>query len=219
MTSTRTCPALDAVLHEVHDARVDQIVIGGDVVPGPMQRETLARLSELDVPVHFISSNGELGLLAQVNAADPNDVIYCGTTSGAILPEPLRELVRWAAKQLRPEDEQLLASWPMTLRLHIPEIGDVLFCHATPHSETDAFMRLTPEECLLPVFEGVNVPLVVCGHTHLPFDRMIGKTRVINARSVGMPFGTPGADWLLLGPEIQLRHTSYNLLQVAAKVS
>jgi hypothetical protein len=33
-----------------------------------------------------------------------------------------------------------------------------------------------------------------------------------------MPFGTPGADWLLLGPAIQLRHTSYDLTNAAARI-
>ena len=47
-------PALEAVLEDVARARADQIVIGGDVVPGPMPRETLARLVDLDppAPVH-----------------------------------------------------------------------------------------------------------------------------------------------------------------------
>lgn len=44
----------------------------------------------------------------------------------------------------------------------------------------------------------------------MQFDRMVGKTRVVNAGSVGMPFGPPGADWLLLGPGIELRHTNYD---------
>ena len=36
-------PALEAVLEEVREARVDLVVFGGDVVPGPMIRETLTR--------------------------------------------------------------------------------------------------------------------------------------------------------------------------------
>ena len=60
--------------------------------------------------------------------------------------------------------------------------------------------------------------VVVCGHTHMQFDRMIGKTRVINAGSVGMPFGDPGAYWLLLGPDVQLRHTLYNLTNAAERI-
>jgi hypothetical protein len=39
---------------------------------------------------------------------------------------------------------------------------------------------------------------------------MVGKTRVVNAGSIGMPFGPPGADWLLLGPRIEPRHTNYD---------
>ena len=68
------------------------------------------------------------------------------------------------------------------------------------------------------MFDGLGVSLVVCGHTHMQFDRTIGGTRVVNAGSVGMPFGRTGADWLLLGPGIQLRNTSYNLDDAAARV-
>jgi predicted phosphodiesterase len=93
-----------------------------------------------------------------------------------------------------------------------------LFCHATPRNDTEIFTRLTPEDRLKPVFDGINVPVVVCGHTHMQFDRMIGKIRVVNAGSVGMPFGESGAHWLLLGPDIQLRHTPYDLVQAAERI-
>jgi len=52
----------------------------------------------------------------------------------------------------------------------------------------------------------------------MQFDRMVGGVRVVNAGSVGMPFGKPGADWLLLGPGVQLRHTDYDLPRAAALV-
>lgn len=204
-------PALEAVLAEVREARVDRIVFGGDIVPGPMMRETLERILTLDIPAHFVHGNGELGMLAQIDAPDPSAVTYWGTTSGSPLPEPLKEVVRWSAGQMLPDHARVMAIWPRTVRLGIPGVGKVLFCHATPHSETDAFTRLTPEEALLPVFEGLDADVVVCGHTHMQFDRMIGGTRVVNAGSVGMPFGRTGADWLLLGPGVELRNTSYDL--------
>jgi diadenosine tetraphosphatase ApaH/serine/threonine PP2A family protein phosphatase len=68
------------------------------------------------------------------------------------------------------------------------------------------------------VFDGVEAALVVCGHTHMQFDRMVGRTRVVNAGSVDMPFGRPGAYWLLLGPGIELRHTAYDLDLAAARI-
>jgi hypothetical protein len=35
---------------------------------------------------------------------------------------------------------------------------------------------------------------------------------------VGMPFGEPGADWLLLGPDVELRHTAYDLARAAERI-
>src|SRR4029079_10818021 len=84
--------------------------------------------------------------------------------------------------------------------------------------ETEIFTRRTPEEVLLPVFAGVAADLVVCGHTHMPFDRTVGRLRVVNAGSVGMPFDVPGAAWLLLGPGIEPRRTAYDLEAAAARI-
>ena len=211
-------PALDAVLEQVRAAQVDLVVFGGDVVPGPMTRETLSRVLHLDVPAKFIHGNGELAVLAMIEAPDPASVTYTGTTSGAPLPEPHREVIRWTAQQVQPDYTEALAGWPKTVRLEIAGIGEVLFCHGTPYSETDAFTRLTPEDVLRPVFDRADVPVVVCGHTHMQFDRTIGTTRVVNAGSVGMPFGRTGADWLLLGPDVELRHTSYDLERAAERI-
>jgi len=211
-------PALDAVLAEVRETSVDVIVFGGDIIPGPMARETLSRVLDLDIPARFIHGNGELAALAMIDAPDPNAVSYTGTTSGGPLPAAAQQVMRWTADQVHPDFTKVLSSWPKTTRLEISGLGPVLFCHGTPTSETAAFTRLTPEEVLRPVFGGLGVDLVVCGHTHMQFDRTIGATRVVNAGSVGMPFGRTGADWLLLGPGIQLRNTRYNLDDAAARV-
>lgn len=199
-------PALDAVLEDVRRADVSSIVIGGDVVPGPLPRETLARLDDLDVPVHFIHGNGESAVLAELAGKD------------SAVPPPFRELIRWTARQLEPDQQRSMSRWPPTLHLAITGLGDVLFCHATPRNDTEIFTRLTPEERIAPAFAGVDAPLVVCGHTHMQFDRTVGWIRVVNAGSVGMPFGEPGACWLLLGPEVQFRHTTYDLTAAAERI-
>jgi len=211
-------PALEAVLEELQAAGVDRIVVGGDVIPGPMPRETLRRLLDLDLPVQFIHGNGELAILAQMAATDESSITYWGTTSGRPLPEPFREVYRWTAQQLQPDYEPVLASWPKTLRLEIDGLGEVLFCHSTPRSEIEVFTRLTPAELLMPLFDEHQAAVVVCGHTHLQFDRMVGRTRVVNAGSVGEPYGKPGAYWLLLGSDIQLRHTPYDLTRTAERI-
>ena len=211
-------PALEAVLGDILQADVDQIVVGGDVVPGPMPRETLRRLLDLDLPTYFVYGNGELAILAQMAGARTGSVTYWGTTSGARPLESIVEVYRWTAAQLQPEFEPVLAGWPKTVQLEIGGLGQVLFSHGTPRSETEVFTRLTSEDRLLPIFEGLNAAVVVCGHTHMQFDRMIGRTRVVNAGSVGMPFGEPGVYWLLLGPDVHLRHSSYDLAKAAQSI-
>ena len=210
-------PALEAVLGEVRDEEVDHVLIGGDVVPGPMPRETLDLLVGLDTPTHFICGNGELAVLAQVEPGDPDAVTYWGTASGEPLPEPQREVLRWTASKLLAEHLALLEGWPNMHELEVAGVGRVLFCHGTPRSETECFTRLTPAESLLDAFEGVTAQLVVCGHTHMQFDRSLGHVRVVNAGSVGLPFGRTGADWLLLGPGVQFRHTEFDLETAASR--
>jgi predicted phosphodiesterase len=211
-------PALEAVLEDVARANADRIVVGGDLLPGPMPRETLELLLSLDTPVQFIYGNGELMILAQIAARDSGRVTYWGTTSGQPLPEPLQEVGRWTGRQLDAKHELMIRSWPGTLELDLPDIGHVLFCHGTPRSELEVFTHRTPEDRLLPVFDALGGMLVVCGHTHMQFDRWVGRTRVVNAGSVGMPFGEPGAYWLLLAKDVELRRTSYDLVAAADRV-
>jgi predicted phosphodiesterase len=202
--------ALEAVLQDIRQARVDCIVVGGDVLPGPLPRETIQCLLDLDIPAQFIHGNGDREVLAQMSGAE--------TDWYRTAPERWREPVRWTAQQLDTQHQRLLEGWPPTCRVEIPGLGDVLFCHATPRNDTEIITRLTPDDRLFPIFGGLGVSLVVCGHTHIQFERMIGTTRVVNAGSVGMPFGEPGADWLLLDPDVQLRHTHYDLARAADRI-
>ncbi|HMA00877.1 MAG TPA: metallophosphoesterase family protein [Gemmatimonadaceae bacterium] len=200
-------PALDAVLADVRSAGIDAIVVGGDVIPGPMPRESLDRLLELDLPVRFIRGNGERVVLAEMHGIESEEV-----------PPPFREGIRWTARQLDARHEAAIASWPDHLELTIGSLGTVLFCHATPRNDTEIFTRNTAESRLLPVFGSVSADIVVCGHTHMQLDRVVGDVRVVNAGSVGMPFGEPGAYWLELGAELRLRRTQYDLAAAAERI-
>ena len=200
-------PALDAVLRDVRESGADHVVVGGDVVPGPMPRECMDRLLALDIPTEFIIGNGDREVLAAMTGS-----------IGSAVPKYFHEAMAWNAAQMRPAHAAAIANWPLTLRLHVGGIGDVLFCHATPRNDTECFTRRTPEATLLPIFEPLRVHAVVCGHTHMQNDRMVGGTRILNAGSIGAPFQSAGAYWILLGPTVQLRRTNYDLAAAAAQV-
>jgi predicted phosphodiesterase len=200
-------PALEAVLDEVLQSEADHIVVGGDVLPGPFPRECLDRLFALSMPVEFIIGNGDRETLTALRDG----------VSKAV-PEYFHEAMRWNAKQLTDEDAKAIAAWPLTRRLHVGGIGDVLFCHATPRNDSEIFMRTTSDATLLPIFEPLGVHAVVCGHTHMQHQRTVGPTRVINAGSIGASFQGSGAYWVLMGPTVQLRRTYYDVESAAARV-
>jgi predicted phosphodiesterase len=200
-------PALEAVLAEVQQARVDRIVVGGDVFPGPMARECLECLKGFGTPVDYIRGNGESAVLAHLAGREQPQ-----------LSESAREAISWSAQELKAAGQCDIEGWPPRLEIPIVGLGNVQFCHATPRSDTEIFTRMTPEDRLVPIFEDSEAALIVCGHTHMQFDRKVCGTRVVNAGSVGMPFGNPGAYWLLLGPGVDLRHTRYDFSAAAARI-
>ena len=189
-------PALDAVLAEV-DA--DVILVGGDAVAGPWPAETLARLRGLEGDVHFIRGNADREIAEQ--------------TPG-LAPAHLMEFVR---SRLSAAEIDFLGSLPLTESIGVDGLGDVLFCHATPRNDEEIFTRISPDDRWRAALDGVEADVVVCGHTHIQFDRRIDDIRLINAGSVGMPYEhEPGAYWALLGPDVELRRTPYAPADIAA---
>lgn len=52
----------------------------------------------------------------------------------------------------------------------------------------------------------------------MQFDRTIAGVRVVNAGSVGMPFGSTGADWLMIETDVVFRHTDYDAIEAAEHI-
>lgn len=201
-------PALEAVLEEIDAAGIDKIVVGGDLVPGPMPLECFELLDGQARPVEALFGNGETDTLVAFRGEEL-----------ARVPVAFHETMLWVANQLTPAAAERIAAFPATLLHTLPGLGNVLFCHATPRDDNEIFTRRTPEERLRPIFESTGADIVVCGHTHMQFDRMVGEVRVVNAGSVGMPFGEPEACWLVIHDEgIEVRRTSYDLEAAATRI-
>ncbi len=92
-------PALDAVLQEVEQEQPDLILVGGDVVPGPMPRAALERLLALGDRIHSIRGNCERAVVAA----------FDGLPSEKSMSEEGSEPMRWTAKQLNHSQRDFLA--------------------------------------------------------------------------------------------------------------
>ena len=208
-------PALNAVLKELQPIQPDLIVVGGDIVSGPMPAQTLQRLLQLGDQVRFIRGNNDREV---VTVFDGQPVIrrYLPDLSEQGLNE-----IRWIAGQLTQVERDMLAALSVHLTFRIEDLGEIFFCHATPDSDERLFTSLTPEKHLNNLFADIKQRTVVCGHTHIQFDRQVGELKIINAGSVGMPFADqPGAYWLLLGPEgYEFRCTKYDVLAATQELT
>jgi putative phosphoesterase len=195
-------PALDAVLAEV-DA--DVVLVGGDVASGPWPAETLDRLRALGDRVRWIRGNADREL------AQPSESREQGGSH--------QQVMSWTRGRLGEDQLQFLAALPLTETIDVAGVGRVLFCHATPRSDDELLTRISDETRWRAALNGVDADVVVCGHTHVQFDRPVGDVRLVNAGSVGMPYETgPGAYWLAIGPGVEHRRTEYDMEAAAREI-
>lgn len=178
--------ALAAVLADARGAGAGAFLLGGDyALFGPEPAETVALLEALPEAT-WIRGNGERWTASPADAPDDP------TVQGAIAA------VRQA---LGEETVARLAALPEQTVL-----SDTRFCHASPVSDVRSFGREAgeDEEELL---AGVTDARLVFGHTHVPFARRAGATRLVNPGSVGMPFdGEPRAAYALIDDDGRLEH-------------
>jgi putative phosphoesterase len=194
--------ALAAVLADPRAADPDVVVVGGDAVPGPFGRATLARLDELAAPVRWIRGNGERELAETLVAVPPVD-------------ETLDRTPWITAAEIGDERALALGELPLTV-----ELDGVLYCHASPRRDDEMLTRLSTAERYADALAGVTVRLVVAGHTHQQDDRMVGDVRFVNAGSVGLPYeGDGAARWLWVADGVpELRRTAYDSAGAGARI-
>jgi putative phosphoesterase len=190
-------PALEAVLAEPDIRAADLVVVTGDIAAGPQPGEVLDRLGAL----------GDRALLVRGNA----DRDLVGIARDAHTPDGTPPIDVWAAQRLTAEHVRTLAALPHPVVLTLDRIGEVVFCHGSPRDDNEVVLvdtRLSRWDEVLGQLPK-SVRMVVCGHTHMPFARLVDRRWIVNSGSIGMPYGSGGLPWTLLtGDGVQLRWTS-----------
>jgi putative phosphoesterase len=194
-------PALEAVLAEPAVRSADRIVLTGDHAAGPMPVETLDALAALEDRAVWVRGNADRELVTLRDG---------GETS---VSDPIAS---WAAAQLRPDQVARLDSLPLSVTLDLGRFGRTVFCHATPRDDEEVVLVDSRPDRWTAVFSTMDssVSTVVCGHTHMPFMRLVDRRLVVNPGSVGMPYGGAGAHWALLDTSdaaVTLRVTPFDL--------
>jgi diadenosine tetraphosphatase ApaH/serine/threonine PP2A family protein phosphatase len=154
-------------------------------------------------------------------------------------PDPVGPWEADAIPHLSPSHFKWLAHLPATLA-----IGDAFLCHATPSSDKTYWLHhVRPDGTFAPsplsrtatFAEGVEQPLILCGHTHLAAGVQLPDGRlIVNPGSVGCPAydedqpiyhraeaGTPHACYAILdrngsGWSVTFRRIPYDTRRAAA---
>jgi predicted phosphodiesterase len=186
--------ALAAVLDDLGREEHDLIVFGGDVTWGAQPAETHLLASSLDAL--FVRGNAERALL-----------------EGAAETE--RE--RWMQESHTAEMLAFAGGFEESVVVEVDDLGAVRFCHGSPRSDEECVTPETPQERVREFSAEVPERVIVSAHVHIQFDREVAGIRSVNPGSVGLPYeGRPGAYWALLGPDVELRRTDYDVERAAA---
>lgn len=195
--------ALRAVLADIRRAGVDLLVNCGDLVAGPWPSEVVDELADCTVPVVSVRGNGDRMV------ADAFDGLWDDVLS------PARPIVEWSAARLRREDRDAIGQMPLTVEIETDGLGLVSFFHATPRSDEEILLPTSEEGRVAHLLRELPGSVAVHGHSHLQDDRAVAGRRLVNAGSVGKPFDVVGAAWLLLGRDVELRRTEYDVQSAA----
>jgi predicted phosphodiesterase len=192
-------PALEAVLAEV-EAQPDVIVFCGDLTWGPLPVETLRLVEQLASRARFVRGNAD-------------------RTVGEIqLRDDLSEIEEYQ-RRAHGELWKRPAGFEEGLAIDVLGLGPTRFSHGSPRSDEECVTERTPEERVREFTAGVSEGVVVHGHTHVQYERTVAGRRLLNPGSVGIPYeGVLGAFWAVLGPDVELRRTQYDVEAAAERI-
>ena len=123
----------------------------------------------LDVPARFVMGNADQEVL---NAFDHKP-------SGEVLGDRAQAVLSWVVARISTEMRDFMSRFEPTVNIQLgAPVREALFCHASPRNNTEIFTALSPDGHLSPMLENVSAELVVCGHTHQQFDRVVGRNEL-----------------------------------------
>ncbi len=168
--------ALEAVLADIAQEQVDQIICLGDVITGGPQPQRVVALLR-DVQVVLVLGNGDHRLH---NPISPEG-----------LEDHLRILVdteAWARQVLPEVDLAWLRQASLTHETQL--IGKrLLCCHASPRRVSEGIVAELTDAELSEILQGYSFDILAAGHTHVPMLRKYGNSVLINPGAVGSPTG------------------------------
>jgi putative phosphoesterase len=202
-------PALQAVLHDMDQRSLTDLYCLGDLVGyGTFPNEVIQIMREQQIPT--IMGNYDQGV--------GNDSDDCGCAYTDPVSEALgKRSIAWSNLYTTPENKAFLRSLVPEIRLNMGNLCVVLV-HGSPRKINEYLFENRPDASLERLMDTAGADVLVCGHTHLPYHRVLPSGRhIINDGSVGKPKdGDPRACYINLN--IESDHLDVEFIRVAYDV-
>jgi putative phosphoesterase len=169
-------PALEVALREARAEGFDRIYHTGDVAGfAPFPNETADRLRALEIP-------GVRGNVDECLADEIEDF-------GSFSDDPERRLIEeeayaWTLETTTRRTRRYLGDLPFEIRLNAGGRRAVLV-HATPIDAYTCLWEDRDEDFFREMGDASGADIIIFGHTHAPYHRIVDGRHFINAGSVG----------------------------------
>jgi predicted phosphodiesterase len=209
-------PALDAVLQDMDFRQLNHRYCLGDLVGyGTFPNEVIASIREQDIPT--IMGNYDQGI--------GNNSDECGCAYKTDIEKALgKRSIAWSNQHTTYENKRYLLEFANQIPLQLGDLH-VLLAHGSPRRINEYLYADRPDSSLERLMDQTDADVLVCGHTHLPYHRVLPSGRhVVNAGSVGKPKDKdPRAGYIVMeanGKDLNVRfiRTPYDIEQAALAI-
>lgn len=176
-------PALEAVLADIHRQQVDAVYCLGDLVGyAPFPNEVTARIREQQIPTIMGNYDDGVGF----------DRDECGC---AYREEDERrrgqQSLEWTKARVTSENKAFLRTLVSEIRTEI-DGKRVLLVHGSPRKMNEYLFEDRPTSSFARLAASSNADVIVFGHTHKPYTKLVDGVWFVNVGSVGKP---KDGDW------------------------
>jgi len=172
-------PALEAVFRDMEARQLDNLYCLGDLVGyGTFPNEVVEFICKRNIPT----------LMGNYDQGVGNDSDDCGCAYKTDVDRKRGELsIAWTNAHTTSENKAFLRTLPAHIPLQLGEL-QVLLVHGSPRKVNEYLFEDRPDEYFERIMDAAKADVLVCGHTHLPYHKVLpGGRQIVNAGSVGKP--------------------------------
>jgi predicted phosphodiesterase len=184
-------PALESVLADMETRGLANRYCLGDLVGyGTFPNEVVAAIRQQDIPTLMGNYDQGVG-----HSSDDCGCAYTNPVAEALG----KRSIAWSNAHTTPDNKAYLRQLPPQIPLQLRDLRVVLV-HGSPRRVNEYLFEDRPARSLERLLDMVEADVLVCGHTHIPYHRVLPSGRhVVNAGSVGKPKdGDPRACYVVL---------------------